>query len=96
MTRLDRLSLRLRIFLFFALIALGGSGLVIADLYFALERIGFDALPHLVLFGGLTCFGFILITGWVWAEIRCQRCHAHRAYRQGCALAGACRSLPPA
>jgi len=68
MPLLQRLSLRLRIFLFFALIALGSSALVIIDLYFALQRIGFDALPHLVLFGGLTCFGILFLTGWVWQK----------------------------
>ena len=68
MIRLERLSLRVRIFLFFALIALASSAILVVDLYFALDRIGADATPHLVLFGGLTCFGIFLVSGWVWQK----------------------------
>ncbi|PLW75619.1 exonuclease domain-containing protein [Cohaesibacter celericrescens] len=68
MINLEKLSLRLRIFLFFALIALASCVIIVAALYFALGRIGPDALPHLVLFGGLACFGIMFITGWVWQK----------------------------
>ncbi|WP_119309438.1 3'-5' exonuclease [Cohaesibacter haloalkalitolerans] len=68
MTRLERLSLRLRIFLFFALIGLASCAVVVACLVFAEQRIGPAATPHLVLFGGIACFGILFVTGWVWQK----------------------------
>ncbi|SNY91205.1 PAS fold [Cohaesibacter sp. ES.047] len=68
MTRLERLSLRVRIFLFFALIVVASSAILMAALYFALQRIGSDALPHLVLSGGLACFGIAFVSFWVWQK----------------------------
>ncbi|WP_316860496.1 exonuclease domain-containing protein [uncultured Cohaesibacter sp.] len=66
--RLERLSLRLRIFLFFALIAFASCAILVVSLGFALQRIGFDALPHLILFGGIACFGIFFMTAWVWQK----------------------------
>ncbi len=65
---LDRLSLRLRIFLFFALIALGGSAAIVAAMVYLgrTER----ALPidDLVLMGG-ACIGVLLaLTIWTWLK----------------------------
>ncbi|MCV6548515.1 MAG: exonuclease domain-containing protein [Cohaesibacter sp.] len=65
---IERLSLRLRIFLFFAFIGLGSCAIIIAALSFALGRIGADATPHLVLFGGMSCFAILLLNGYVWQK----------------------------
>lgn len=62
----EKWSLRLRIFLFFAFIALGSSIIIVASLYFATQRIGDDAIRHLVLFGGIACFGVTGLALWVW------------------------------
>jgi len=64
--RLDRLSLRLRVFLFFALIGLGGVAMLGAGLWLAALRIGPEAAKPLVLFGGAAGFGFLVLAGWVW------------------------------
>ncbi|WP_319567994.1 3'-5' exonuclease [Cohaesibacter marisflavi] len=66
--KLERLSLRLRIFLFFALIAASALVIIAASLYFALQRIGPEATPHLVLFGGIAAFAILFVTGWVWQK----------------------------
>nr|WP_321460675.1 exonuclease domain-containing protein [uncultured Cohaesibacter sp.] len=66
--RLEHLSLRLRIFLFFALIGACTVIIVIASLFFAEQRIGPEATPHLVLFGGIAIFGILFVTGWVWQK----------------------------
>lgn len=59
-------SLRLRIFLFFALIA-GGSALIIGGaMWLAAGRIGSVAVEPLVLMGGAAALGVTLLTGWVW------------------------------
>lgn len=61
-------SLRLRIFLFFALIC-GVTALVLGvDLYIGLQRMGADALPHLALLSGLAGFVIIGVTLWVWLK----------------------------
>lgn len=59
-------SLRRRIFLFFALIALGASLALGVGLWLASNRIGEGAGPPLVLFGGAAGFGIVLLTLWVW------------------------------
>ena len=66
--KLERLSLRLRIFLFFALIAASACSIIAVSLYFAQQRIGPEATPHLVLFGGIAAFGMLFVTGWVWQK----------------------------
>nr|WP_321456008.1 exonuclease domain-containing protein [uncultured Cohaesibacter sp.] len=68
LTNIEKLSLRLRIFLFFALIAASACIIIAASLYFALQRIGPEATPHLVLFGGIASFGILFVTGWVWQK----------------------------
>ena len=68
MRKLQELSLRLRVFLFFALIGLVSCLAVATALYVAATRIGPEAIPHLVLAGGIAFFGILLITGWVWQK----------------------------
>lgn len=66
----ESLSLRFRIFLFFALIGLGGTALIGGGSWLAWSRIaplaGPEAVPHLVLGGGLAAFGLLVLTAWVW------------------------------
>ncbi len=59
-------SLRRRVFLFFALIALGASIALGGGLWLAANRIGEGAGAPLVLFGGAAGFAIILLTLWVW------------------------------
>ncbi|MHA7885985.1 3'-5' exonuclease [Roseicyclus sp.] len=64
---LTRLSLRLRIFLFFALIALGGSALVIAGLIVGYIRLGeAHALSAFVIAGVVAVFAIAGLTTWIW------------------------------
>lgn len=64
---LTRLSLRLRIFLFFALLALGGSALVIAGLIIGYMRLGeTHALSAFVIAGLVAVFAIGGLTTWVW------------------------------
>lgn len=64
---LNRLSLRLRIFLFFALLALGGSALVIVGLVIGYFRLGeAHALSAFVIAGFVAVFAIIGLTTWVW------------------------------
>lgn len=64
----ERLSLRVRIFLFFALIGLGSILIITVAMGFAKARIGEEALPHLVLFGGLAAFAITGLALWVWQK----------------------------
>lgn len=62
-----RMSLRLRIFLFFALIALGGSALVIVGLVIGYARLGEDhALSAFVIAGLVAVFAIGGLTTWIW------------------------------
>ena len=64
---LTRLSLRLRIFLFFALIALGASALVIAGLTIGYLRLGeAHALDAFVIAGLVAIFAIGGLTTWIW------------------------------
>jgi DNA polymerase-3 subunit epsilon len=64
---LTRLSLRLRIFLFFALLALGGAGLVIGGLTIGYLRLGDpDALNSFVIAGLVAVFAIGGLTTWIW------------------------------
>jgi DNA polymerase-3 subunit epsilon len=54
--------------LFFAFIGLASCAIIVASLYFALGRIGPEATPHLVLFGGISCFAILLLNGYVWQK----------------------------
>lgn len=64
---LTRLSLRLRIFLFFALLALGGSGLVIIGLIIGYARLGdTQAFSAFVMAGLVSLFAIAGLTTWVW------------------------------
>jgi DNA polymerase-3 subunit epsilon len=64
---LTRLSLRLRIFLFFALIALGGSALVITGLVIGYIRLGeAHALNSFVVAGLVAVFAIGGLTTWIW------------------------------
>ena len=62
----ERLSLRLRVFLFFALIGLGAVAMIGVAMWLAAGRIGPEATRHLVLFGGAAAFGTLLLTARVW------------------------------
>lgn len=61
-----RFGLRLRVFLFFALIALAVPLLGGAGLWLASERIGGQSVPPLVLFGGAAGFALVGLVAWVW------------------------------
>lgn len=64
---LEKLSLRLRIFLFFAALALGGTGAVIAGLWFGYRRIGDGALLNgFILAGSIACLAILGLVTWVW------------------------------
>lgn len=67
-TIVEKLSLRIRIFLFFALIGLGALLIITCAMVFAAQRIGDGALPHLVLFGGASVFAICGLTIWVWLQ----------------------------
>ncbi|MEZ5825887.1 MAG: exonuclease domain-containing protein [Geminicoccaceae bacterium] len=62
-------NLRLRIFLFFALIGLGAAAIIGWSLYFAHLRIGADAADrHLVMAGAMASAAVIGLTLWVWLK----------------------------
>ena len=64
---LSRLSLRLRIFLFFALLAFGGAALVIAGLLIGYTRLGeWHALSAFIIAGAIAIFAILGLTTWVW------------------------------
>ncbi|BDW84170.1 3'-5' exonuclease [Roseicyclus marinus] len=62
-----RLSLRLRIFLFFALIALGGSALVVTGLVIGYIRLGeAHALSAFIISGLVAVLAIFGLTTWIW------------------------------
>ncbi|MDG3040981.1 3'-5' exonuclease [Roseicyclus marinus] len=62
-----RLSLRLRVFLFFALIALGGSALVVAGLVIGYLRLGeAHALSAFIISGLVAILAIGGLTTWIW------------------------------
>lgn len=64
---LTHLSLRLRIFLFFALLALGGSALTIGGLTLGYIRLAEpEALSSFIVAGVVACFAILGLTTWVW------------------------------
>ncbi len=63
---IERLSLRVRIFLFFALLAIAIPLIVGAGLWLAGHRLEGNPTPHLVLFGGFIVFALIGVVVWVW------------------------------
>ncbi|GAA5077581.1 exonuclease domain-containing protein [Roseibacterium beibuensis] len=64
---LTRLSLRLRIFLLFALLALASSALAIAGLALGYSRLGeAHALSAFVIAGVIAVFAIFALTTWVW------------------------------
>ena len=64
---LVRLSLRLRIFLFFALVALGGLAALGARLWVGYARLGEPAaLSAFVLAGAVGGFALLGLSAWVW------------------------------
>lgn len=63
---LSDLSLRLRIFLFFALIAAAVPVVLGVTLTLAAYRLEGDPVPPLVLFGGLAGFALVGLITWVW------------------------------
>lgn len=63
---IERLSLRVRIFLFFALIAAAVPVFLGIGLWLAAQRIEGNPTPHLVLFGGLAGSALIGVIIWVW------------------------------
>jgi DNA polymerase III subunit epsilon len=64
---LSRLSLRVRIFLFFALLAFGGAALVVAGLVVGYARLGEDqALGAFIIAGVIAVFAIGGLTTWIW------------------------------
>jgi len=64
---LSHLGLRLRIFLFFALLALGGAALVIGGLILGYVRLGEDhALSAFVIAGAVAILAIFGLTTWIW------------------------------
>jgi DNA polymerase-3 subunit epsilon len=64
----DRLGLRLRVLLFFALIALGGSAAIVAAMVY-LGRLGAEPrLDDLVLMGGGAIAVLLALSTWVWLK----------------------------
>ncbi len=68
--RLEDWSLRLRIFLLFAVVGLGGAAAIAGALVFAASRMGAETLPeatpHLVLAGLIGGGAVLLLTAWIW------------------------------
>ena len=63
----EQRSLRVRIFLFFALIALAGSAAIFAALFIGWQRIGTTAtISAFVVAAALACFALTGLTAWVW------------------------------
>ncbi|MEO0363760.1 MAG: exonuclease domain-containing protein, partial [Pseudomonadota bacterium] len=63
----ERLGLRLRIFLFFALLALAGVALVCVALVFAYRRADAPELfGPFVIAGAVSAFGLLGLTAWIW------------------------------
>ncbi|MCG7897732.1 MAG: PAS domain-containing protein [Candidatus Thiodiazotropha weberae] len=65
---IEKWSLRFRVFLFFALIALMVPALLGSALWIAAGRIGPESVPHLVLWGGTAGFALIGLVLWVWLK----------------------------
>ncbi|MCB1503867.1 MAG: PAS domain S-box protein [Hyphomicrobiaceae bacterium] len=63
---LESLSLRVRLFLFFALIAAAVPVLLGGGLWLAAQRLEGNPTPHLLLFGGAAGFALIGVVIWVW------------------------------
>ncbi len=63
---IERLTLRVRIFLLFALIAVAVPVLLGGGLWLAAQRLEGNPTPHLVLFGGAAGFALIGVITWVW------------------------------
>lgn len=61
-------SLRVRIFLFFALICCVTVAVLAVDMVIGLSRMGPDALPHLALLVGLAAFAIVGTTMWIWLK----------------------------
>ncbi|RYH11857.1 DNA polymerase III subunit epsilon [Tropicimonas sp. IMCC6043] len=62
-----RLSLRLRVFLFFALVALGGLAAVVVGLWAGYRRVPEAGLESGFVFAGLiACAGILALVVWVW------------------------------
>ncbi len=64
--RIEDWSLRLRIFLLFAVVGLGTAALIGGGLWLAAARAGAEAVPHLVLGGGIALLGSLALTAYVW------------------------------
>ena len=63
----NHLSLRLRIFLFFALLALGGSALSVAGLVLGYYRLGeAEALSSFIIAGIVASLAIVGLCTWVW------------------------------
>ncbi len=65
---LDRLGLRLRVFLFFALIALGGSGAVVVAMLYLGQRGEALRPDDLVLMGGAISVVVVALSTWAWLK----------------------------
>jgi DNA polymerase III subunit epsilon len=65
---LDRLSLRLRIFLFFALIALGGTAAIVAAMTYLGQQGSAAKVDDLVLAGGGLAIAVLGLSTWAWLK----------------------------
>ena len=64
---LERLGLRLRVFLFFAALALGSLGAIASGLWLGWQRLGDPALSEAFIAAGLLSgFGVLGLSAWVW------------------------------
>ena len=64
---LDRLSLRQRLLLFFAAIAVGGIAALVAGLWVGYHRLGLpEALSDFILVGAVAGFALLGVVTWVW------------------------------
>ncbi|MEM6679516.1 MAG: 3'-5' exonuclease [Pseudomonadota bacterium] len=66
LTAPERWPLRLRVFLFFLLLGLGGAAMVAVGMVVAARRLEAADYAPFVLGGGGAVFGILLLTAWVW------------------------------
>ncbi|WP_369907979.1 exonuclease domain-containing protein [Tropicimonas sp. IMCC34043] len=66
--RMERLSLRLRVFLFFVVLALGGVGVILAGLWIGYNKVppGVEAAPAFIDAGLVAIFGLLGLIVWIW------------------------------
>ena len=63
-----KLGLRVRVFLFFALIAVASAFVIIVGGYFIATELALESVAPLVLYGGIAIFVIVGLTVWVWLK----------------------------